>query len=254
MGGASRNERQRRQQAARQRLAAAGITPKKSGLAGANRTSVILVAIVLVIAVAVGVGVWLSRTPTAPVAANYPVALDGTVIAAGQTNAPITIDVYEDYLCPVCERFETTYGPQLATALNEGKIKVNYHSTSILDRYSKPAGYSTLAANAGMCAVPAGIWPAFHKELYDTQPAEGGAGFTAAQLVEKGKALGATGDWEACVTGNQNAAAITAATNQAAANPALQTNGQFGTPTVAINGQKIDLSNGNWFKEALRQG
>ncbi|GEL18624.1 DsbA family protein [Pseudonocardia asaccharolytica] len=254
MGGASRNERQRRQEAARQRLAAAGITPKKSGLAGTNRTSIILVAIVVVVAVAVGVGVWLSRTSTEPVAANYPVALDGTAVAAGQANAPITIDVYEDYLCPVCERFETTYGPQLATALNEGKIKVNYHSTSILDRFSNPPGYSTLAANAGMCAVPAGIWPAFHKELFDTQPAEGGPGFTAAQLVEKGNALGATGDWQECVTSNRHAGAITAATNEAAANPALQTDGQFGTPTVAINGQKIDLGNRDWLKEALGQG
>ncbi|NMH97071.1 thioredoxin domain-containing protein [Pseudonocardia acidicola] len=253
MGGASRADKQRRKQAADQRLAAAGITPKKNGLVG-NRTALVVVAAVVAIAVVIGVVVAVNRnssSTTTPVAANYPVAVNGTVVTAGQASAPVTVDIYEDYLCPICERFEQSYGSDISTALNDGKIKVNYHATAILDQSTKPTGYSTLAANAALCAASAGIFPQFHKQLYDEQPAEGSAGLTAAQLAAKGKALGAGGDFEQCVTANGQAKAIAAATEAAAKTPALTTNGSFGTPTVAINGKKIDLSDSNWLTDAI---
>ena len=127
---------------------------------------------------------------------------------------PVTIDVYEDFLCPFCERFETRNGNALTAALNEGKVKVNYHSLNILDARTTPPGYSTLAANAALCAVPAGIWPAFHARLFAEQPAEGSAGLTAAQLSAIGTSLGAGPAFTQCVEGNGNAAAITAATGR----------------------------------------
>ncbi|MHA6796428.1 DsbA family protein [Pseudonocardia bannensis] len=253
MGGASRSEKQRRQQAANQRLAAAGITPRKSGTGG-NRSALIVVGVVVAIAVVVGLVVAMTRgSGTAPVAANYPVAVSGTVVTAGQAGAPVTVDVYEDYLCPQCERFENAYGDEITAALNEGKIKVNYHATAILDQRTSPPGYSTLSANAGLCAANAGIFPAFHKQLFDEQPSEGGAGFTAAELVAKGNALGAAPGFEQCVTTNGNAAAIAAATEAAARTPSLTTNGQFGTPTVAVGGQKINLNDRDWLKNATGQ-
>ena len=113
------------------------------------------------------------------------------MVTAGQPAAPVTIDVYEDFLCPFCERFETRNGDALTAALNEGKVKVNYHALNILDARTTPPGYSTLAANAALCAVPAGIWPAFHARLFAEQPAEGSAGLTAAQLSAIGTELGA---------------------------------------------------------------
>ena len=54
-----------------------------------------------------------------------------------------------------------------------------------------------------------------------------------------------------CVEANGNAAAITAATEAAATNPALQTDGQFGTPTIAVGGRKIDVSDSDWLQTAL---
>ncbi|WP_214368323.1 DsbA family protein [Pseudonocardia sp. H11422] len=253
MGGASRSEKQRRQQAAAQRLAAAGITPKKPGPAG-NRTALIVVGAVVAIAVVVGLVVAMTRgSGSTPVAANYPVATSGTIVTAGQARAPVTVDVYEDYLCSQCERFENAYGDEITTALNEGKIKVNYHATAILDDRTTPPGYSTLAANAGLCAANAGIFPAFHKQLYDEQPSLGSAGFTAAELVAKGNALGAAPGFEQCVTANGNAAAIAAATEAAANTPGLTTDGRFGTPTVAIGGHKVDLNDGDWLTGAIGQ-
>ena len=54
--------------------------------------------------------------------------------------------------------------------------------------------------------------------------------------------------------GNGNAAAITAATAAASANPELQTDGQFGTPTIAVGGRKIDVSDSDWLQTVLAAG
>ncbi|GAA4559500.1 DsbA family protein [Pseudonocardia xishanensis] len=251
MGGADRSERRRKQEAAQARLKAAGITPKRSGPSG-NALVLGIVAVVVIVAIIVGVVVTLnSRSTTEAVAPNYPVARDGAAITAGQAAAPVTVDIYEDYLCPYCERLETAYKDQITTALNAGQIKVNYHAISILDRASSPAGYSTRAANAAICAADAGIFPAYHAALYADQPAEGSAGFSVQELTDKGTALGAGAGFGQCVAAQANTGLIENATNTAAANPALQTNGNFGTPTVAVGGQKVDVNDSEWLQKAI---
>jgi protein-disulfide isomerase len=247
MDGASRGEKRRKQEQAEQRLAAAGVRPSQKS--GANRTPAIVVAVVLVVAVAVGLGVWLTRGSDGDVTPNYPVVASGAVVTSG--NGPVVIDVYEDYLCPFCERFEERYGNELTTALNAGQITVRFHTIAILDRLTNPPGYSTRAANAALCAVPAGIYPAYHKKLFEEQPAEGSAGLTTEQLVGFGTDLGAPADFAECVNTNAHTNAVAAETEAATSDPALQGNGQFGTPTVAVNGTKVDLNDTNWLQNAI---
>jgi protein-disulfide isomerase len=252
VGGAARNERRRRQGG----TASAPNVGRIPGSGKDNRVKVGIIVAVVIVAVFAVIYVVLNRPSTTaqPTAASYPVSADGVVVTAGQPTAPATVDVYEDYLCPFCERFEARSGADLTTALNAGKVKVNYHALNILDARTVPPGYSTLAANAALCAVPAGIWPAFHERLFADQPAEGSAGLTAAQLTDIGTQLGAGPDFGSCVSGNANASAITAATAAASANPALQTDGQFGTPTVAVGGRKIDVSSSDWLSTVLAGG
>jgi len=246
MGGASRGERKRRQEAAAQRLAAAGIqVPQKRS----NPALMIVIAVVVVAVLVGGVVLYLRRSGTETVAPTYPATAAGAVVTAGTGKA--AIDVYEDFLCPNCEIFEKTYGNEIVTALNEGKLTVRYHSIAILDSRTTPPGYSTRASNAALCSVPAGIYPAYHQKLFANQPSEGSAGLTDAQLVQFGTELGAKGDFAGCVTGAKNAAAVTAETNKAIADPALQTNGQFGTPTVVANGAMVDLNNTGWLKAII---
>jgi len=246
MGGASRGERKRRQEAAAQRLAAAGIqVPQKRS----NPALMIVIAVVVVAVLVGGVVLYLRRSGTERVAPTYTATAAGAVVTAGTGKA--VVDVYEDFLCPNCEIFEKTYGNEIVTALNEGKLTVRYHSIAILDSRTTPPGYSTRASNAALCAVPAGIYPAYHQKLFASQPSEGSAGLTDAQLVQFGTELGAKGDFAGCVTGAKNAAAVTAETNKAIADPALQTNGLFGTPTVVANGAMVDLNNTGWLKAII---
>jgi protein-disulfide isomerase len=245
MGGASRSEKRRKQDEADRRLAAAGIKvpPKRS------RTPQVMVAVVIVFALVVGGAVWLAGGFGGDVEPTYTATADGAVITAG--SGPVVIDIYEDYLCPSCERFEERYGNELTTALNEGRISVRFHSIAILDELSAPTGYSTRAANAALCSVPAGIFPRYHKRLFDDQPAEGSAGLSDDQLIALGSELGTQGDFAACVQGGTNVDAVKAETEKATNDPALQTQGRFGTPTVAINGQKADLNNTSWLQDAI---
>jgi protein-disulfide isomerase len=263
VSGAARNERRRRQEDAA-RKAAARQGARKGVPAGPpaadpplknKRVLVAAITAAVLVAAFAAVYVFLDRnsaTPTPPAA--YPVAVDGVVVTAGSPTAPVTLDLYEDYLCPYCERLENRSGGDIGTALNEVKVKVNYHALNILDNRTTPPGYSTLAANAALCAVPAGIWPAFHERLFVEQPAEGGAGLTAAQLTQIGTELGAGQDFGACVEANAQAPAISAATQAAAAEPGLQTDGQFGTPTVAVGGRKIDVSASDWLEQVIAGG
>jgi protein-disulfide isomerase len=250
-----RTERERRE-ASQARLAAAGITPTKKK-PGGGKQGLAIAAVVLVVAVVAGLVIaWQNSSSSssegsaAPVAATYQATRDGAVVTAGAPTAPATVDVYEDFLCPACQQFEKIYGDEITTALNQGKVKVNYHLIAILEQRSTPPGYSSLAGGAGLCAAEAGVFPAFHARLFAEQPPEGGPGKTAQELVAIGQQLGAKGDFAACVNDAANGQAILDATNAAAANPAVAPGGRLSTPTVLLNGAQVEINDSNWLKNA----
>ena len=86
--------------------------------------------------------------------------------------------------------------------------------------------------------------------LFADQPAEGGAGLSDEQLIGFGRDLGA--DLTACVTGGAYTADIAAVTAAALATPAARNaDGQFGTPTVLLNGARVDITDTEWLQRAL---
>lgn len=248
------SERERRE-ASQARLAAAGITPTKKK-PGGGKQGLVIAGVVLVVALVAGLIIaWQtsdssSDSGAAPVAATYQATRNGAVVTAGSPTAPATVDVYEDFLCPACQQFEKYYADELTTALNEGKVKVNYHLIAILEQRSTPPGYSSLAGGAGLCAADAGVFPAFHARLYTEQPSEGGPGKTAQELTALAQQLGAQGDVAGCVNNPANGQAILDATNAAAADQAVAPGGRLSTPTVLLNGAQVDINDENWLKNA----
>lgn len=247
MGRASRSKRQRREESARKAI-------RQVSGAQRSRTPLIVVGVVLALALAFGLGWWVNRNSSSgeDVPAQYQVAVSGAVVTAGSSTAPVTVDVYEDYLCSHCERFEARYKGRITRAVNEGRILVRYHQIAILDDATTPPGYSTRAANAALCAAEAGIFPAYHDSLFTHQPRQGRSGLSDDQLVELGTELGAPASFEQCVRGQRHAAQVAAETQAAASNPALlNPQGLFGTPAVTVDGRRVpDLNDDQWLEQA----
>ena len=70
-----------------------------------------------------------------------------------------TVDLYEDFQCPVCARSRRALGSDLpGPRPAQGKIKLNYHVLNFLDDKTG-AKNSTPAANGAFCAADAGQVP-----------------------------------------------------------------------------------------------
>jgi protein-disulfide isomerase len=189
---------------------------------------------VLIIGALIGWGMSAGqRDDSAKAAATPPSAVDGgTGFAVG--TGPVKIDIYEDFMCPICGTFEKQAGPTLAKLVADGTVTVVYHPIAILDRYSSTE-YSTRAAAASAAAADGKKFIEFHNALYARQPAEGSAGLDNATLVSIGTSVGLT---DATFAG-----AVTNGTYRGWAAKVTETasaRGVTGTPTVMVGGKKLD--------------
>jgi len=142
-------------------------------------------------------------------------------------DGPVRVDIYEDFQCPACGTFETTYGNQIQQLVTSNKITAVYHPMSFLGPESERA------SAASGCAADAGLFDKFHQYLFAHQPAEHSGGYTTQDLVSVGQAIGAPDSYSQCVL-NGTYAAWTAAVDQDAAQA-----GVTATPTFAINSQFV---------------
>ena len=88
------------------------------------------------------------RAPRAP---PYPTQVQGAVVTAGKA-APATVDVYEDFLCPICARFESNYKRRPGEGHRGRQDPGQVPPGGDPEPGSTPTGYSTRAANAALCA------------------------------------------------------------------------------------------------------
>jgi protein-disulfide isomerase len=152
----------------------------------------------------------------------------GIVFNADVPNVP-TIDIYEDFQCPVCARFAGINGETIAKAIEEKKAKVVYHMLSFLGTES------ILAANASACAADEDKFLAFHKAFYANQPAENAGAINATFLKSIGAAVGITSEkFSTCV---DNGGYSDWVKNVAEAGAKANVNS---TPTVFVNGKELD--------------
>ena len=152
-----------------------------------------------------------------------------------KSNAP-TLDLYEDFQCPVCGQLEKAMGPSIASMVQAGDIKLVVHTLSFLDDNLNNDS-SKRSANAVACASDVGKFLAYHAAVFAAQPAQEGAGYTDAQLTEFATTAGITGTslttWQKCTSSGQHAQYVT--DTQSAAEKA----GVNSTPTLKLNGKDI---------------
>ncbi|MEU9985862.1 thioredoxin domain-containing protein [Streptomyces sp. NPDC048045] len=175
---------------------------------------------------------------------------DGTTITVGDPQAKVTVHLYEDPRCPVCEQFETGGGgPKLRAATLRRETKTEYTLASFLDDRLGGSG-SKKAVNALRAALEAGRFAEYHDMLYAHQPEESVDGFTDAYLLKlAGRIEGLRGPaFDSAVRTMKYRSFVTAAEKAYEhAGGAEEPQGP-GTPTAEINGVRIPAqSNGVLF-------
>jgi protein-disulfide isomerase len=173
-----------------------------------------------------------------PPAADGPVVAPANVggsgsFAVGQAGAPVTVEIYYDYMCPACGAFEAANGSELDRLIEDGTIQVHLRPISFLDEQSDGTRYSTRAASAFATVVdghPDAAWD-FHSALYANQPTEGSKGLSDDQIAEIARTAGVP---DAVVErfGDGTFEPWVASMTAAAFDAGLQ-----GTPTITIDGQ-----------------
>ena len=157
---------------------------------------------------------------------------DGTAFAFG--TGPVTVDIYEDFMCPACNSFEQSASPTLKELVDANKITLRYHPVAILDRYSNGTEYSTRSAAASAAAAQEGKFVEYHDVLFANQPAEGSDGLSNEKLIELGRSAGLTSDAfaDAVNEGTYDAWATQATEKFSAKN-------YTSTPTIVVNGEQL---------------
>lgn len=233
-----------KKEAARQRIAEKRAAEAAARAAEQRRRRAVigasLAAVVVVVAVVVAIVVQTQRSSIAADAARpdgTSAGGNGYTFTVGQADAPVTVDLYEDFQCPNCRDFEDRAGSTLEQLATAGTVKIVYHGMAFLDS-SRNDDYSTRALNAAaVVASSAGsdAYEEFHDLLYANQPDERtGSGLTDQQLVAYAEQAGATGeDVSTDITNLVYGQWVKGATDQASKD------GVNGTPTVFVNGTKL---------------
>jgi protein-disulfide isomerase len=239
------------------------------GASGDKRKWIIgIAAVVVVAALVIGGVIWTisdkNKTEgqvispgasTSALAGDVTQKRDGVAVTVGKTGAKASIDVYADFLCPICGEFEKQYKGQIEQAVNDGKLQVRYHMVPLLNTKSDPPGYSLDSANAALAAADAGKFVQFHDALFANQPEEGKRGYDKAQLIKLGQDVGITDPkFAATVNAGTYEQQLNTAFQQIESDPKLAQDfggGQsgFGTPTVTSNGTIVSWQDPDWLKK-----
>ncbi len=205
---------------------------------GVGTLGVVVIALVVILVVVV-----------VPALTKKAAATGSYALAIGSESAPVTIDIYQDFMCPYCGQFERAQSADLKAMVDSGQAKVVFHLMNFLDPSSSGTKYSTRAADA--FATVAKQQPsaalAFDSALYADQPAEGSSGLTDAQIADRARSAGVS-DAVIATFANQPNLDFVNKSNQAAF-----ADGITSTPTVKINGTvfKGDLYTAGTLKTAV---
>ncbi|MEW1975194.1 MULTISPECIES: thioredoxin domain-containing protein [Microbacterium] len=174
--------------------------------------------------------------------ANDPGTAPQSAIVNEETGAIVfgdgedTVDTYVDFMCPICGDFEQSYGEQLQTAAANGDITLNIHPVSILNRLSQNTEFSTRAGSAMYCVAAEAPDSTldFFNSMFANQPEENSAGLSDDELAALAEEAGAGAAAE-CIADGTYMDFVDAQTDA---------HDIQGTPTVEVNGKRLDLQAG----------
>lgn len=140
---------------------------------------------ILVVALVVGFIMYNNRTVTSPIAAPAVPAAWINRTTLGNPEAKITIQAWEDFLCPHCKRWNTDVQPKLFDAyIKTGQARLEFHQFPL---QSHNPG-ATMAALSSECAADQNaFWP-YHDKLFEVQE-QGQDAYTMEKLTSYAREL-----------------------------------------------------------------
>ncbi|QZQ56608.1 DsbA family protein [Curtobacterium sp. TC1] len=166
-----------------------------------------------------------------------------SAVPTSNTDGAVAVTEYVDWACPVCKQFEAAYADQILDKVKSGDATLAIQPVSILDRSYQSSRYASRAANAAMCVAnyAPDKFLDVQTQFFDNQPTEGTSGLTNAEIAKLVKAGGATGsNVSECLSTEQFKGWVTKSTKLVTEDAALQGTQGFGTPTVVVNGKRLD--------------
>lgn len=167
----------------------------------------------------------------------------GEGVGVGDPDAPVVVEIYEDFMCPHCANFEADASETIKQATEEGTARFVYYPVT-LTNFGQP---SVDSANAYACAVREGKGVEYHDALYRSA----GTQWDADQLITLGESVGLESDrFQSCVEDGEYEDWVHSIDSGDAARQIAR------TPTIFVNnepfGEEGDLS-GAAVKIAIEQ-
>ncbi len=131
--------------------------------------------------------------------ANLPeqtVQEDGSVVVGEQDGSSPVVEVYADFQCPACQKFEQgSGGAELLEMVGEGEAVVHYRPVSIFAQREAPLSTNSLrGAAAARAAADHGAFVEYQDLLFDNQPAEKQEGYAVEDLKDLAADVGIDSD------------------------------------------------------------
>lgn len=185
----------------------------------------------------------LGAAPAIDAGTALPAGVDQTgAVLIGDPEASNVVEVYIDYQCPYCQRWEESIGRSLAEkAMQPGSdLLIKQYNLAFLGETNaslQPAGASARAASAAACVLEndgADTFVAFSQSVFATaDPSEPPGQFTAEVLTDLATKAGASPASIACITEETHVPFVAATTKAGFGR------GVGGTPTVVVNGTTL---------------
>ena len=149
----------------------------------------------------------------------------------GRRSAPVLVEEYGDFQCPVCGEWERTVSPTVRQLVDQGRIRFEYHPIAFI------GPESVAAANAAEAAGDEGKFWAYHDLLFADQAPENSGALTTDRLLELGRQVGLTSpQFQHKVRDGTYDNWIRQVTDQSSQQGVVQ------TPTVLVNGRQVDTA------------
>jgi protein-disulfide isomerase len=200
-----------------------------------TRRIALIAGIVVLLGAIIAAGAWYGtggNDTSSASSGTPPVAAGPASLRMGDSDAPVKVVIYEDFLCPFCRELESSTSAFLQENADKGNVYVEYQPINLLTDYV----YSATAMNAWAAVLKHASPEAalkLHDLLYENQPYEQDSDSHVDDIDRWVKEAGGDNAAVRAAMGSKDTGFF------AAAQQAMATAGINSTPTVFIDGKEL---------------